>query len=130
MDRLDPTSTHDVYERQAEAYDSQRSHAFFEARWLTRFGDALPPGGRVLALGCGAGKPIAAWLIAEGFKLTGVDFSDAMLTIARVRWPNGDWRVADMRGLDLGETFDGLVAWNFFDEQFAPGADYPILRVK
>ena len=37
-----------------------------------------------------------------------------MLSIARTRWPNGDWRAADMRVLDLGEQFDGIIAWNSF----------------
>lgn len=109
-----PEATREIYDRHAEAYDRDRSRAFFEARWLTRFGDALPRGGRVLDLGCGAGEPIAAWLIAEGFRLTGADFSEGMLTIARNRWPDGDWRVADMRHLDLHETFNGIVAWNSF----------------
>ena len=57
---------------------------------------------------------IAAWLIAEGFRYTGADFSDAMLALARARWPEEDWRTADMRTLDLGEAFDGLIAWNSF----------------
>lgn len=114
MDPLgaDPSATQAVYDRQAEAYDASRSAVFFEARWLSTFGDALPRGGKVLDLGCGAGRPIAEWLIAEGFRLTGVDFSENMLALARARWPKGDWRVADMRALDLGETFDGIVAWD------------------
>lgn len=117
-------ATRAVYDRQAEVYDADRSRAFFEARWLTRFGDALPRGGRVLDLGCGAGEPISSWLIAEGFQLTGLDFSPRMLDIARTRWPQGDWRDGDMRQLDLGERFDGIIAWNSFfhlspDEQRA-----------
>ncbi len=114
MDRVSPDDTRAVYDRQAEAYDRDRSKTFFEARWLTRFGDTLPKGGKVLDLGCGAGQPIAAWLIAEGFQFTGADFSDAMLDIARTRWPNGDWRTVDMRELNLKETFDGIIAWNSF----------------
>ena len=118
------SNVRDVYDRQAETYDRQRSRAFFEARWLTRFSDALPRKGKVLDLGCGAGEPIAAWLIAEGFAYTGVDFSEGMLGLAKARWPNGDWRVGDMRRLDLGATFDGIVAWDSFfhltpDEQRA-----------
>ena len=109
-----PDATHGIYERQAAAYDAQRSRALFEARWLARFTACLPAGGRVLDLGCGAGEPIAQWFKAEGFTVTGVDFSDAMLAIARARWPIGDWRQADMRGFDLGESFDGIVAWNSF----------------
>lgn len=109
-----PDSTQAVYERQAAAYDAKRSRALFEARWLARFAAGLPEGGRVLDLGCGAGEPIARWFIAEGFNVTGVDFAVPMLDIARQRWPDGDWRQADMRHLDLDETFDGIVAWDSF----------------
>ncbi len=106
--------TLDVYEANASAYDNQRSRTLSEARWLARFGDALPQGGSVLDLGCGAGEPIAAWLIAEGFALTGMDFSPAMLEIAKRRWLDGDWQVGDMRTLDLPERYDGIIAWNSF----------------
>ena len=37
-----------------------------------------------------------------------------MLDLARARWPEGDWRLADMRTLALGDRFDGIVAWNSF----------------
>ena len=112
--RADPEATRAVYERQAAAYDAQRSRALFEARWLARFAASVPPGGRVLDLGCGAGEPIARWFLAEGFAVTGVDFAHAMLEIARTRWPGGDWRQGDMRAFDLGERFDGIVAWDSF----------------
>lgn len=116
MERLE-TSADDVqavYDRQAAAFDKQRGRSLFEARWLARFAACLPPQGRVLDLGCGAGQPIAQWFKAEGFAVTGVDFSDRLLEIARGRWPDGDWRNADMRKLDLGETFDGIIGWNSF----------------
>lgn len=109
-----PDGIQAVYERQAAAYDAKRSRALFEARWLARFTAGLPDGARVLDLGCGAGEPIARWFIAEGFNVTGVDFAVPMLDIARQRWPDGDWRQADMRHLDLGEIFDGIVAWDSF----------------
>ena len=109
-----PTDTQAVYERHAEGYDAHRSRALFEARWLRRFAAGLPEKGRVLDLGCGSGRPIAGWLIGEGYRLTGADFSEPMLELARSRWPNGDWRLADMRRLDLPERFDGIIGWNSF----------------
>ena len=114
----------DVYEAQAALYDAQRTRSLFEARWLARFAGCLPKGGHVLDLGCGTGEPIARWFLAEGFDVTGVDWADAMLEIARSRWPDGDWRKGDMRSLDLGQQFDGLVSWDAFfhltpDEQRA-----------
>mgnify|MGYP001039966057 FL=1 len=114
MAGLDPLvdETRSVYERQATAYDTSRSRALFEARWLARFSACLPSGGHVLDLGCGAGEPIARWFMAEGFSVTGVDYAQPMLDIARARWPDGDWRQADMRALDLDQVFDGIIAWN------------------
>ncbi len=110
----DPETSQAVYEANAAAYDAQRSRALFEGRWLARFTACLPSAGHVLDLGCGAGEPIARWFLAEGFQVTGVDYAQAMLEIARSRWPDGDWRCADMRVLELPERFDGIVAWNSF----------------
>jgi len=120
----DPAATQAIYARHAEGYDARRTRALHEARWLRRFAAVLPAGGRVLDLGCGTGRPIAGWLIGEGFALTGADFAEPMLEIARARWPEGDWRLHDMRQLDLGETFDGIIGWDSFfhltpDEQRA-----------
>ena len=114
MSGADPEGTRGVYERRAADYDAVRSRAFFEARWLARFAASLPPGGRVLDLGCGAGEPIAGWLIREGYRVTGTDFSEAMLDIARGRFPQAEWAWADMRRLDLGRTFDGIIGWDSF----------------
>ena len=114
MEGASPDKTKETYQSHAEAYDRQRSRKFFEARWLARFGDVLPRGSKVLDLGCGGGQPVSAWLIAEGFSFTGVDYSEAMLDIARRRWPSENWCLADMRSLDLNETFHGIVAWDSF----------------
>ena len=78
----------------------------------------------MLDLGCGAGEPIAGWLIEKGYTVIGVDFALSMLELARNRWPNGDWRHCDMRALDFPERFDGIVAWDSFfhltpDEQIS-----------
>lgn len=110
----DPNDTQAIYERQATEYDKRRSKALFEARWLARFTASLKPGDHVLDLGCGTGDPIARWFMAEGFDVTGVDFSAAMLNIAKERWPDGDWRKADMRDFELDQQFDGIIAWNSF----------------
>ena len=120
----DPASTRAVYEDAAERYDAARSRALFEARWLARFTACLPTGGHVLDLGCGTGDPIARWFLTEGFKVSGVDFAEPMLAIARARFPSAQWVQGDMRSLDLPERFDGLIAWNSFfhltrDEQRA-----------
>lgn len=117
-------NTQAVYERQARRFDAERAKGLHERIWLDRFTAGRASGARILDLGCGAGEPIAAYLIAHGFRVTGLDASRAMLEIARQRWPDGDWRLGDMRTLDLPERFDGILGWNSFfhltrDEQRA-----------
>lgn len=106
------TPAQEAYEANARAYDAKRSRALAEAQWLRRFARALPQGARVLDLGCGSGLPISGWLIDKGFQLTGLDFAPAMLDICRTRWPDGDWRLGDIRTLDLPETFQGIIGWD------------------
>ena len=103
-----------VYERNAVRFDRERARILFEAKWLARLAAIAGEQGRILDLGCGAGEPIARYFIERGFPLTGADFSPAMLDLARTHWPDGDWRCVDMRTLDLGERFDGVVAWDSF----------------
>lgn len=98
----------------ARGWDARRSRSLFEAAWLRRACDGLGPGAPVLDLGCGAGDPIGAWLIAGGFDVVGVDASPAMLALARTRMPGATLVEADMRGLDLRRRFDAVIAWDSF----------------
>jgi SAM-dependent methyltransferase len=113
-----------LYERHARAFDEIRSKHLFERRWLDRFAAGLSAGACVLDIGCGSGEPMAAELLSRGFVVTGIDSSSTLISICRERFPSGDWRVADMRRLALGRTFDALLAWHSFfhltpDEQRA-----------
>ncbi|MBS7792409.1 class I SAM-dependent methyltransferase [Roseococcus sp. SDR] len=103
-----------LYERHAAAFDAQRDRRLFEAAWLGRFTALIPPGGAVLDLGCGMAEPIAAHLIGSGFGVTGVDSAPSLIALCRARFPGQEWLLADMRCLDLGRRFDGLLAWDSF----------------
>jgi SAM-dependent methyltransferase len=105
-----------LYERKAHAWAQDRSRPgrFFEKDWLDRFLAHARPGGTLLDLGCGFGKPIAAYLIAQGFDVCGVDSSPTMIALCAGSFPERRWIVADMRMLDLGERFAGVVAWDSF----------------
>ena len=108
------SATSGVYERHAAEFDAQRSKRLHERVWLERFAERLPEGAAILDLGCGTGEPVTSWFAERGFRVTGVDIAEAMLDLARQRFPEGDWRRADMRSLDLGERFDGIIAWHSF----------------
>jgi trans-aconitate methyltransferase len=101
-----------LYEDHAAAWDRQRPRELIERLWLERFAGLVPPNGAVLDLGCGAGEPIARWLIERGLAVTGVDSSAALIGMCRERFPAHRWIVADMRTLDLSGRFNGLIAWH------------------
>lgn len=101
-----------LYEEHALAWDRQRGRDLHEAPWLERFAALLPAGSTILDIGCGMGEPIARWFVDGGFGVTGVDSSPSLIALARGRFPQQEWIVADMRALDLRRRFDGLIAWH------------------
>ncbi|WP_136637095.1 class I SAM-dependent methyltransferase [Pseudooceanicola onchidii] len=110
----DPEDVQAVYDRVAVAFDHQRRDSGMESGWVARFADALPARAEVLDLGCGSGQPVARLLLEHGCRVTGADFAPGMLALARASLPQADWVQADMRHLDLGRTFDGIIAWHSF----------------
>jgi SAM-dependent methyltransferase len=104
----------DLYERNADAWDQERSRTLMERAWLDRLLELLPAGSPVLDVGCGTAEPIARHVIASGHAVTGVDSSARMIEICKQRFPNQRWIVADMRSLSLNQRFKGIIAWDSF----------------
>lgn len=108
------------YRKHALAWDGDRQKVWNDKIWHERFADALPPGARVLELGCGSGWPVGRYLTERGFTVTGIDSSPPMIELARERLPDQEWIVGDMRETALGRRFDGVMAWDsFFHLDFA-----------
>jgi len=103
-----------LYQRHAEAWDRLRGRGLFEKPWLDRFLALLPPQASILDLGCGSGQPIARNLIERGYRVCGVDSSPALIAKCRSRFPDHEWVVGDMRCLNLGRRFSGVLAWHSF----------------
>ncbi|HEV2781733.1 MAG TPA: class I SAM-dependent methyltransferase [Actinophytocola sp.] len=100
----------------------ERDVQLAEGAWLIR---QLPPGARVLDLGCGSGLPTAKQLLDAGVEVVGVDESQVMLQLAEQQAPGGRYLHQDLRDVDeLGE-FDAVVA--FFALLMLPRADIPPL---
>lgn len=103
-----------LYTRHADAFAELRGKALFEKPWLDRFTEGLPQGATILDLGCGSGEPLAAALIADGFRLTGIDVSPRLIELCRQRFPEHDWQVGDMRALPPLGRYAGILAWHSF----------------
>ena len=115
-----------VYEAAAEGFDRRRSRALFERGWLERFLALVPPGAAVLDLGCGAGEPVARYLIEAGRAGRSASTSRRRcLRSRRARFPGQEWIEArHARAGRSGGGFGGIVAWDSFfhltaDEQRA-----------
>ncbi|RZS34063.1 methyltransferase family protein [Herbihabitans rhizosphaerae] len=100
-----------IFDQIGKAYDESygdRPAQVDEVAWLI---EQLPPGARVLDVGCGSGLPTAKQLLDGGAEVVGVDESRVMLDLAEQQAPGGQYLQKDFRELDgLGE-FDAAVAF-------------------
>jgi SAM-dependent methyltransferase len=69
--------------------------------------DVVPPGSRVLDVGCGTGDIIAFLQPREGL---GIDLSPEMVAIAQTRHPHLNFAVHDLMGEPFRGAFDFVVA--------------------
>lgn len=104
-----------LYKRYGKAWQKFREQSeFVEKIWLQSFMKLIKPEGSILDLGCGAGKPIAEYLLHQGFSITGVDSSKPLIKLAKKAFPKAIWEWEDMRTFQTDETFDAVIAWDSF----------------
>lgn len=110
-----PNDIQTSYDSAAAAY---AEHLFTELEGkpldrhlLNRFAESVKGNGLVADLGCGPGH-VAKYLYDHGVDVCGIDLSPEMIRIARTMCPGLDFRVGDMRSLDLAdESLAGIVAF-------------------
>ena len=71
----------------------------------------LKPGSSILDIGCGNGKPIMAQLSEQGFNITGIDISSALIDFAKQNLPHHQFYYGDFLTTDIHESFDAIVCW-------------------
>ena len=70
------------------------------------YGFFVPPGARVLEVGCGVGDLLASVKPSRG---VGIDFSTAMIDLARERHPELEFHVAEASRFATDEKFDYII---------------------
>lgn len=99
------------YNKIADRYLAERTTDSPDVHLLQDFIELLAPKSKVLDAGCGAGIPIAK-MLAKQFDVTGVDFSEAQVTLAKESVPNAHFICADMTQLDFPDnSFDGICSY-------------------
>jgi SAM-dependent methyltransferase len=95
------------FDRLAPEMDRWRRKSHYYHEELQRFCRfVIPPGSRVLEIGCGTGDLLAAVEPREGL---GVDLSPRMIARARERFPHLAWIVADAEALPLDARFEYVI---------------------
>ncbi|MBT2387073.1 class I SAM-dependent methyltransferase [Streptomyces sp. ISL-11] len=122
---LDRSGQAEAFDAIGDRYDDAFPHKDGQldaGAWLA---GALPPGSRILDVGCGTGLPTARQLSDAGHQVVGVDLSPGMLDLARGNVPEAEFRLADIAGLRDGHlgTFDGIAA--FFALLMLPRPEIP-----
>ena len=99
------------YNAIADRYLAERTRDSEDVRLLDEFIERLPENAKVLDAGCGAGIPISQ-MLSERFDVTGVDFSEAQIKLAKKNVPKAKFICQDMTKLDFPEdTFDGICSY-------------------
>ena len=106
-----------LYRDQRIAYWSRYTHRrwsnYYHRRLTEIYQFLIPPGQRVLELGCGEGDLIASLKPSIGI---GVDFSPEMTARARNRHPELKFLLQDVQELDLPGTFDYIIVSDLVNE--------------
>ena len=101
----------ECYNSIANRYLAERSRDSEDVRLLQEFMERLPANAQVLDAGCGAGIPISQMLSGR-FQVTGVDFSEAQIELAKKNVPNASFLCEDMTKLDFpDQSFDGITSY-------------------
>jgi len=99
------------YNQIANRYLAERTADSEDVRLLGDFIELLSADAKVLDAGCGAGFPISH-ILAKQFDVTGVDFSEAQIELAKKNVPNAKFLCEDMTKLKfLANTFDGICSY-------------------
>lgn len=111
------------YDSAAEVYAehlaTELTHKPLDRHLLNRFAEEMRGRGLVADLGCGPGH-VTRYLQEQGVTALGIDLSEQMINVAKRLNPGIDFRVGDMRRLDLPDVvLAGAVAF-YSIVHFAP----------
>jgi SAM-dependent methyltransferase len=89
-----------------EAEKWAKRNRFYHRSLQRYFSHFIPEGSRVLEIGCGTGDLLNAVKPSYG---VGVDFSSAMLELARNKYPHLEFIHSDAEELNVNEAFDYII---------------------
>jgi len=99
------------YDKIAEQWTTVRKDMQV-SKLVIDFAKQIKPNGSILDIGCGSGLPITKYLCDKGFAVTGIDYSDKMIEIAKKSSIPANFILSDFFDFTISEKFDGIIAWD------------------
>lgn len=96
-----------TYNAIADIYVEEASLDHEDTSYINSFLETVS-GKKILDLGCGPGI-LSKYLSDLGYDVTGVDFAEQMISIAKKLAPNANFIVSDIANLELDDKFYGIV---------------------
>lgn len=109
---MKPTDTGRLYDRIASWWDGREGQSTAGVRFVHAAISLAAGRGSALDVGCGSGGRIADALAGAGFRVTGIDVSEAMLERARQRHPDSRFVAGDICEWRPDGRYDLVVAWD------------------
>jgi SAM-dependent methyltransferase len=91
----------------------ERTRRYYHQRLQEIYQFLIPPGRRVLELGCGMGDLLASVRPSRGL---GIDACSAMVERARTKHPDLEFQTLDAHLMDSGERFDVIICSDLVNE--------------
>lgn len=98
------------YDNIAETWNKEREW-YIEQPSIDEAIIHLKSGATILDVGCGSGKPIAAYLIDKGFDVYGLDISPKLIQYAKHVIPEKKLFLADICEFTTDIRFDSIICW-------------------
>jgi len=107
----DKTTVKEGYNAIAARYLATRDGDSEDVLLLQELVQRLPKGAQILDAGCGAGVPVARYL-CQHFNVTGVDFAEEQIRLARQLVPQARFLCQDMTQLTFADSsFDAICSY-------------------
>jgi SAM-dependent methyltransferase len=111
---MEPHCTGHSYDRIATEFHRSRGSSSSGIAYLERALRHARRRGWALDAGCGTGVPITRHLLEAGYRVTAIDVSEGMLSIAAEAVPEAGLCLSDMATFDEGQRYDLVVAWDSY----------------
>jgi ubiquinone/menaquinone biosynthesis C-methylase UbiE len=99
---MNTDTTKQFYEEHADEFE-EKTRDRQKKNWIEKLHTLVPHGGTILDLGCAYGRD-AKTFVELGYKVIGVDFSEAFIAKARVHVPEATFIVSDIREFSCADA--------------------------